>query len=245
MDKGTHAKNVLYGYDIPLKFGYVGVKGRSQHDIISKISVKEGLETEKKFFASHPVYSTMPTNIIGTDALIQKLTKIFYNHIKSVMPDIYQEVLSMITESEERLKELGTPLPSSESEKTHFFWQVITQFCEAFKIQLTGKYDMKAPPEANDASSALTIRQMYSGLFSEFMNKKFHASMEYKDADIERAITQYEGDNLSGFPSIDAFIQLLQPQLERLKEPTLELLNNVYSFLEELAIRLINKQLQR
>jgi len=30
MDKGTNAKKMLLGQDIPLKLGFVGIKGRSQ-----------------------------------------------------------------------------------------------------------------------------------------------------------------------------------------------------------------------
>jgi len=30
MDKGTNAKKMLMGQEIPLRLGYVGVKGRSQ-----------------------------------------------------------------------------------------------------------------------------------------------------------------------------------------------------------------------
>ena len=245
MDKGTNAKRMLYGQDIPLRLGYVGVKGRSQLDIINRVSVKEGLEMEKHFFASHPVYSTLPPGFVGTEALVQKLMKIFYHHIKAIMPDIYQEVITKITECEERLEDLGTPLPADESEKYNFLFKTVTKFCEAFKDQLTGRYDLKSPPDASLAASSATVRQMFNELYTEFTGKKFHATMIYSDQDIERAVKLHEGDNLSGFPTVDAFLFLLGPQLERIKEPALDLLASVHSFLEETATRIINSQLQR
>ena len=38
----------------------------------------------------------------------------------------------------------------------------------------------------------------------------------------------HEGDGLPGFPSVDVFIFLITPQLEKLREPALELLYEAY-----------------
>ena len=54
MDKGTNAKRMLTGQDIPLRLGYVGIKNRSQQDILDKMTVKEAIEKEKLYFATHP-----------------------------------------------------------------------------------------------------------------------------------------------------------------------------------------------
>jgi hypothetical protein len=49
------------------------------------------------------------------------------------------------------------------------------------------------------------------------------------DSVIERAIKNHQGDSIPGFPSIHAFLYLLSPKLTELKEPALDLLNNVYT----------------
>ncbi len=46
---------------------------------------------------------------------------------------------------------------------------------------------------------------------------------------IERAIAMHEGDSIPGFPSVDVFYYLIQPQLEKLREPALDCLNDVYA----------------
>lgn len=46
---------------------------------------------------------------------------------------------------------------------------------------------------------------------------------------IERAIAMHEGDSIPGFPSVDVFYYLVQPQLEKLREPALDCLNDVYT----------------
>lgn len=45
----------------------------------------------------------------------------------------------------------------------------------------------------------------------------------------------HEGDSIPGFPSVDVFIYLLQPKLEKIREPALECLQEVYLYLENLA----------
>ena len=54
-----------------------------------------------------------------------------------------------------------------------------------------------------------------------------------------------EGINISGFPSIDLFVYLLTPQLEKLKEPAIDLINDVFSQLEFLAHQSIDKLFMR
>ena len=49
------------------------------------------------------------------------------------------------------------------------------------------------------------------------------------------------GDTLPGFPSIDAFMYLLQPQLEKLKDPVMDCVTEVHMFLEQLAHVLIER----
>ena len=139
MDRGTHAKSMLLGHDIPLKLGYVGVKGRGQQDIRDGIIVRKGLDEERRFFASHPVYSTMPAGYTGTDALVQKLTQVLYMHIRNYLPEIYKEIINKTNECEDRLKDLGTALPKDNNEKLHLLWQMTTTFCENFKNQLKGQ----------------------------------------------------------------------------------------------------------
>jgi hypothetical protein len=58
---------------------------------------------------------------------------------------------------------------------------------------------------------------------------------------IEKAIVNLEGINISGFPSIDLFVYLLTPQLEKLREPATDLVMDVYANLEFMAYQIIDK----
>jgi hypothetical protein len=49
MDSGTNAKKTLLGHEVELKYGYVGIKNRSQQDIIDKINVAVALQVILNF----------------------------------------------------------------------------------------------------------------------------------------------------------------------------------------------------
>lgn len=50
MDAGTNARNMLEGRDVKLRLGFVGIKNRSQKDIIDMVPVKRALEIENGWF---------------------------------------------------------------------------------------------------------------------------------------------------------------------------------------------------
>ena len=55
----------------------------------------------------------------------------------------------------------------------------------------------------------------------------------------------HEGDTIPGFPSVDVFVYLIQPQLEKLREPALDLLQDVYHMLEQMAQGIIDRIFSR
>ena len=55
----------------------------------------------------------------------------------------------------------------------------------------------------------------------------------------------HEGDTIPGFPSVDVFVYLIQPQLEKLREPALDLLQDVYHMLEQMSQGIVDKIFQR
>ena len=71
--------------------------------------------------------------------------------------------------------------------------------------------------------------------------EQIKATQEYTDMMIERAIAMHEGDSIPGFPSVDVFYYLVQPQLEKLREPALDCLNDVYTQLEQLSSQIIDR----
>lgn len=92
MDKGTDARKMILNKEIPLKLGYIGVKGRSQEDINNGMSVFIGLNKEEEFFGNHPAYRHLAKELLGTRSLVAKLTNVMYDHIRNVLPSILGEI---------------------------------------------------------------------------------------------------------------------------------------------------------
>jgi hypothetical protein len=183
---------------------------------------------------------------LGTEVLTQKLTKILFAHIRNYLPEIVKEINAKMTDCEDRLKDLGTELPLTTRDKVHLLWSLVTKFTENFKNAVRGRYDSKLESVIDqEVSGAARIKAMFAELYGNYVDRDFTATEEYTDRDIEKAIIMHEGDSIPGFPSIDAFLFLLAPQLERLKEPAVELITYVYGFLEELAITILNKLFNR
>ena len=161
-----------------------------------------------------------------------------FTHIKHNLPEITKEIKEKAKEVEERLKDLGPPMPIEGTEKMHLLWNMITDFVTIYKNTITGKFDSKRyatnnPSGKKELSGGAKIKLHFYGLYKQFVN--FNATAEYTDMDIEKAIMLHEGDTIPGFPSVDVFIYLIQPQLEKLREPALDLLQDVYHMLENMA----------
>lgn len=204
------------------------------------MKVSEALKAEKEFFQNHPVYSAIPAGICGTEALTQKLTKVLFGHIRNTLPEITKEIIAKIKDCEDRLKDLGQPLPSSTKEKMQLIWNMCTDFVENFKNNIRGKFDQKRNAKViKELSGGAKIKIMFGELYKEWFGKR--PSEGISDDQIRKAITLHQGDSIPGFPSVDSFLFLLGPLLKRLKDPALDLLNNVHLYLEELTQELIDR----
>ncbi|EAR96322.2 dynamin central region family protein (macronuclear) [Tetrahymena thermophila SB210] len=239
MDKGTDARRLLTGEDVGLKLGYVGIKNRSQADINEKKTVLQSLDDERKFFSTSPIYSSLPSSLLGTRSLTNKLTDVLYTHIRTCLPQIISEIQKQINEKEQRLKELGTGMPEEEKDKLKYLWKVINDFSTAFKNSINGSYDKLATFDKNKLPAGHRIRVILTDLYSDI--RSFKPTEQYSDIDIKNAIIKHEGDSIPGFPSIDAFLALLTPLLQKLKDPAFECVNEVYHVLEEIATNILDK----
>ena len=143
MDLGTNAKSMQMNEEIPLKLGYVGIKGRTQEDVNNNMQVSEALIKEKKWFAEHPIYAHMPANKTGTGALVSTLSTTMYTHIRRTLPQIVAEIDEKIYDCETNLTELGNPMPMDEKEKLKMLWEMISAFSEKFKSSILSTYNEK------------------------------------------------------------------------------------------------------
>ena len=243
MDAGTDAKKVLMNEEIPLKLGYVGVKNRSKQDLNNKISMAETQRKEREFFKTHPVYKNLPAGHLGTEVLINKLTKIYFRIIRENLPRIVKAINDRVKTAEEELQGLGQPMPTDDAGKMSMLWNMINEYCDDFRKVLQGKYNNKRV-NFLEGEGGFKIKILYKKLLEEFTGD-YKATAGYNDENINYALTIHEGDSIPGFPSVDAFIYLLRPQLEKLKDPIEECFQEVFQYLDFLSGKIMEKTFTR
>ena len=243
MDAGTDAKKVLMNEEIPLKLGYVGVKNRSKQDLNNKISMAETQRKEREFFKTHPVYKNLPAGHLGTEVLINKLTKIYFRIIRENLPRIVKAINDRVKTAEEELQGLGQPMPTDDAGKMSMLWNMINEYRDVFRKVLQGKYNNKRV-NFLEGEGGFKIKILYKKLLEEFTGD-YKATAGYNDENINYALTIHEGDSIPGFPSVDAFIYLLRPQLEKLKDPIEECFQEVFQYLDFLSGKIMEKTFTR
>lgn len=245
MDKGTSAKRMIEGKDVGLRLGFIGIKNRSQQDIIDRITVKKAIEKEELYFSTHPIYSTMPQGLLGISNLTTKLTKILFTHIKHSLPEIMKDIRTKMKETEDDLRDLGPEMPGGSTEKQQVLWNMVTEFIQSYKNAISGKFDAKRTmsQRSNELSGGAKIKMNFYNLYQEYNG--YRATSEYNDMHIQKAIQMHEGDGLPGFPSVDVFIYLINPQLEKLRDPAMELIQDTYQNLEQIAQGNVDRIFQR
>lgn len=82
----------------------------------------------------------MSKELLGTKALVKKLTVVMYDHIKNVLPSILKEINHKIKNCEENIKKLGEPIPEDNKDKLDAIWRDISIFYDKFKTNIKGEY---------------------------------------------------------------------------------------------------------
>ena len=242
MDSGTDARKALLNEEIPLKLGYVGVKNRSKQDLVNKLPMSEMVKKEREFFRNHPVYKNMPQGYLGTNVLIQKLTKIYFKIIRENLPRIIRAINDRMKTAEEELASLGNPMPIDDAGKMSLLWTMLNEYCEIFRNVLKGKYNKRV--QFLKEEGGYKIKILYKKLLEDYTGD-YKATAGYTDENINYALTIHEGDSIPGFPSVDAFTYLLKPQLEKLKEPIEECFSEVYQYIDYLSGKILEKTFAR
>ena len=131
MDEGTDARDVLENKLLPLRRGYVGVVNRSQKDIEGRKDIKLAVESERKFFLSHPSYRHMADRM-GTPYLQKVLNQQLTNHIRETLPGLRDRLQKQMLSLEKEVEQYKYFRPDDPSIKTKAMLQWVN--CIVFFI---------------------------------------------------------------------------------------------------------------
>jgi replication fork clamp-binding protein CrfC len=244
MDSGTDATKILNNDEIPLKYGYVGIKGRSQADIKNGMTIKRGLEEETKFFDTHPRYSNIHHRhkTLGTSALTNKLTNLLNINIQQNLPHIKDEIKEKLKECERNLGSIGTPLPKNPSERQSMVTGLFNKYVEGYKNTIDGKFNkLNRDTEPIGAQ----MRAAFERIFKETYEGKSSLTYYLTDDEIDRAFINFDGDAFPGSPSYDGFLSLLHPFIDKLYNPAYDLVEECYNNLENTSKQMISEVFKR
>jgi hypothetical protein len=240
MDSGTNAKNLLENAEIPLKNGYVALKNRSQQDLIDQLPVSDAISKELLFFKSHPVYSKMTGNFFGIETLVDKLRKLFFDHLKLYLPGIYMNIKEKISECKKGLEALGsdhTNVFESHGSQLNYLNQMINKFSENFERIFKGKC-----MDIEENATAHMIKLQYFNFLVELNyqpSKKLHKSY------ITEMLARSEGDRLSGFPEADVLNEILNSEYDNIKAEVSKFYENILETVNKTVGLSIEKYFKR
>lgn len=163
MNRGDDAREILKNKEIPLRYGYVGIKNRNQEDVNNNVPVEDSLKAEKKYFTTSPIYSTLPSDLFGTESLTKKLTGILYQQIKSSMPEIFMEIKKKKKEAQDELEKLGPGVTNTDAEMVNYAWRSISSFMRIYKNSING---IKNSDYNSDPISSV-IREELNNLYKD------------------------------------------------------------------------------
>ena len=156
---------------------------------------------------------------------------------------IVKAINDRVKTAEEELQSLGQPMPTDDAGKMSLLWNMINEYCDVFRNVLQGKYNNKRTSFL-EGEGGFKIKILYKKLLEEFTGD-YKATAGYSDENINYALTIHEGDSIPGFPSVDAFIYLLRPQLEKLKDPIEECFQEVFQYIDFLSGKILEKTFTR
>lgn len=65
------------------------------------------------YFGKHPIYSTLPSEVLGTRSLVDRVSELLYKLIEKSLPKIKNEILERMKKGKEGLMRLGENFPDT------------------------------------------------------------------------------------------------------------------------------------
>lgn len=230
MDQGTNARDILENKIYPLKLGYIGVINRSQHDIDTNKSMEAARKSERKFFEDSVDYSDLADRC-GTGYLEQVLNRLLMEHIRSCMPNLRHKVQTMLMEKNAELQGYGDNPTASESTMNAFVLEVITKYLDYFDNLLKGHADDEIE-DINTVKSrggARISRQFMDSFIPTIKAQPGLANLT--DSQLFFKMKNHAGLTVPLFTPHKAFDQILFGAIEQLRQPSIELVDDVVQIL--------------
>ncbi|XP_013883059.1 dynamin-2 [Austrofundulus limnaeus] len=222
MDEGTDAREILENRLLPLPRGYVGVVNRSQKDIDEKKDIKAALESERRFFLSHPAYQHMAENT-GTPYLQRVLNQQLTNHIRDALPAFRSHLQSQLLALKKEAEDYSQFHPDDPARRTKTLLQAVQRLAADFEKFIEGS-----------ANKVDTVQLSGGARINKIFHERFPRELVQMESDerklrqeINYAIRNTHGVRTGLFTPDLAFEVIVKKQISSLKGPCIKFIDLV------------------
>ena len=221
-----------------LKYSFVCVKANLP---LNKDS-SELNRIEREYFGNHKSFQYLNLSDNFTfENIGDKITKFIYDSykFKKNIQSIYRALKEKIEKNESEISSIGNELLDFSTESKDLYLQsLINIFCETVEKAFNGKAEREQDNVANR-----DLKRIYSDFLDSYLT--YHPSVEIQNKFIIDTIQKTEESYLSGFPSSNVILALLDSKIYELKNEVQAYFDNTIICVSNLIKTIIDRLFSR
>lgn len=228
MDAGTDALSILSGNGpLPLKLGYIGVVNRSQLDLNNNVSVDVQRRNEMSFFTKHRSYKLIASKQ-GTGHLATVLNGMLLKEVEKQIPTLKRQISAFIKTHQAEMQNVEA-VPDDEQRKRTIVTRILQEYAANLKNSIQYKSYRHGDKLDNVYSISLQSGAMLRDEINEYATKL--ASVDIADLASASELSKVVGNTVGTglFSPNDAFFALIKRGMERMREPSQDLVLKAHS----------------
>ncbi|XP_032888407.1 interferon-induced GTP-binding protein Mx3-like isoform X2 [Amblyraja radiata] len=226
VDKGTEKNvvDIVKNLTVELEKGYMIVKCRGQNDINENISLVDAIAKEKEFFEDHEQFRPLlEDGKAGIPNLAVRLTKELVNHINKSLPQLRNQIETMLNQSLQTRKKYSHAVPNSYPEQITFLIEKINSFCSHIKNLTMGE----EPQDKVDGVRYITIVRNEFDEWNTFLNERISKFTTHMKNVVLEYENSYRGRELPGFVNYNTFESFIKEEISALEDPAITKLKTI------------------
>ncbi|XP_028783304.1 dynamin-related protein 4C-like [Neltuma alba] len=220
--------------DVNIGLGYICVRNR-----INDESYEDARREEAMLFQSHPLLSKIDESMVGVPVLAQKLVQLQASIISKTLPEMLKKINEKLNSQLSELESLPKNLTST-GDAMAAFMHIISSVKESLKkILIRGEFD-EYPDDKSMHCTARLVEKLNN------YSKDLHECPEsnHKKNFLMDEIMLMEEAKWIGLPNFmprTAFLALLRKKVEGISSRPIQLVDDVWDYLEKVVIGVINR----
>mmetsp|Transcript_42646 Transcript_42646/g.92947 ORF Transcript_42646/g.92947 Transcript_42646/m.92947 type:complete len:688 (+) Transcript_42646:57-2120(+) len=229
------AIEALLGRVYPLRLGYVGVVCRNDAATKAGVTFEAALKAEEEFLAGRAFRNV--ASRCGIPHLARRLHALLLHHIRLALPELRARVQKVVDHYRSELASYGDTGMEQQMGQGAFLLHVISGYVRCFADALEGKLaysQQEAPPDRLVGGARL--HHIFHRVFAQAV-LSFDAFSGLSDMEIRVAMRNAAGPKPQLFVPEVAFETLVKRQIEKLEDPSLQCVHQVFQELKNLSLQ--------